>query len=184
MGFYDIFSKLCKEREISPSAVARSIGLTTATPTYWKRGSIPKGDTLQKLADYFGVSVDYLLDLSVEDQKALQYIEDYVVQSTGIDREEIHKRLVNEKIAEIPYEIYNAAIESADNVLVDKFRAISDSQLKKYLLDDYQHLNRRGQIEIVIRIAELAEIPRYRKDFPQPSQAPPPPDSETTPEDD
>ena len=26
-----------------------------------KRGSIPKGDTLQKLAAYFGVSVDYLL---------------------------------------------------------------------------------------------------------------------------
>lgn len=61
MAFYDKFSELCAQRGVSPSSVAKAIGLTTANPTYWKRGSIPKGDTLQKLADYFGVSVDYLL---------------------------------------------------------------------------------------------------------------------------
>lgn len=38
-----------------------SIGLNKSNATFWKKGSIPKGDTLQKLADYFGVSVDYLL---------------------------------------------------------------------------------------------------------------------------
>lgn len=31
-------------------------------PTYWKRGSIPKADTLQKIADYFGVTTDELLN--------------------------------------------------------------------------------------------------------------------------
>lgn len=61
MAFYDKFSELCKQHGVSPSSVAKAIGLTTANPTYWKRGSIPKGDTLQKLADYFGVSVDFLL---------------------------------------------------------------------------------------------------------------------------
>ncbi|MBQ7283973.1 MAG: helix-turn-helix transcriptional regulator, partial [Oscillospiraceae bacterium] len=30
--------------------------------TKWKNGSVPTGETLQKLADYFGVSVDYLLN--------------------------------------------------------------------------------------------------------------------------
>jgi len=39
----------------------KAIGLNKSNATFWKRGSIPKGDTLQKLADYFGVSVDYLL---------------------------------------------------------------------------------------------------------------------------
>lgn len=63
MGFYDRFLELCKERGVSPSAAARSIGVATANATYWKRGSIPKGETLQKLADYFGVTVDYLLGL-------------------------------------------------------------------------------------------------------------------------
>ncbi len=39
-----------------------SIGLNKSNATFWKKGSIPKGETLQKLADYFGVSVDYLLE--------------------------------------------------------------------------------------------------------------------------
>ncbi len=59
--FYDQFVKLCKERGVSPSAVMVSIGLNKSNATFWKKGSIPKGDTLQKLADYFGVSTDYLL---------------------------------------------------------------------------------------------------------------------------
>ena len=60
--FYDQFAKLCKERSVSPSAVMVSIGLNKSNATFWKKGSIPKGDTLQKLAAYFGVSVDYLLE--------------------------------------------------------------------------------------------------------------------------
>ena len=28
---------------------------------YWKNGNVPKQDTLIKIANYFGVSVDYLL---------------------------------------------------------------------------------------------------------------------------
>ena len=59
--FYDRFVGLCKERGVSPSAVMVSIGLNKSNATFWKKGSIPKGSTLQKLADYFGVSVDYLL---------------------------------------------------------------------------------------------------------------------------
>lgn len=59
--FYDRFVELCKARGISPAAVTREIGLNNSSPTAWKRGAIPNSKTLQKLADYFGVSVDYLL---------------------------------------------------------------------------------------------------------------------------
>jgi len=61
LAFFDRVLELCKKNGTSPSAVAREIGLNNSSATYWKRGSIPKGDTLQKLAAYFGVSVDYLL---------------------------------------------------------------------------------------------------------------------------
>lgn len=61
MIFYDRVSELCKDHGVSMAAVAREIGLSNSATTYWKRGSVPKGDTLQKLADYFGVSTDYLL---------------------------------------------------------------------------------------------------------------------------
>lgn len=62
--FYDTFSELCRAKGLSPAAVTREIGLNNSSSTAWKRGSVPKGETLQKLADYFGVSVDYLLKQS------------------------------------------------------------------------------------------------------------------------
>ena len=38
-----------------------SIGLSRTNATFWKRGSAPSSKNLQKLADFFGVPVDYLL---------------------------------------------------------------------------------------------------------------------------
>ena len=60
--FYEQFAGLCKEKNISPSIVAETIGLNRSSVTFWKRGSTPKGETLRKLANYFGVSIDYLLN--------------------------------------------------------------------------------------------------------------------------
>ena len=161
MGFYDRFSGLCKDRGVSPSSVAKAIGITTANPTYWKRGSIPKGETLQKLADYFNTSVDFLLDLSPEDASEMNYIEDYVVRVTGRKRSEVHQELIEQKISDIPFETFRNASDLADHAVLEYFKTVPDSQLKKYLLDDYHILNRRGRIEAVIRIAELAETRRF-----------------------
>lgn len=60
--FYDIFVQLCNKRGVKPSRVAIDLDLSKATATKWKNGSVPTGETLQKLADYFGVTVDYLLN--------------------------------------------------------------------------------------------------------------------------
>lgn len=39
--------------------VCSELGLSTAIATKWKNGSIPRDTTLLKIADYFGVSVEY-----------------------------------------------------------------------------------------------------------------------------
>ena len=59
--FYDIFLQLCAEKGVKPTRVALDLGYSKNAATKWKAGSIPSGAALQKLADYFGVSVDYLL---------------------------------------------------------------------------------------------------------------------------
>lgn len=59
--FYDNFIALCTEKAVTPSAVMRAIGLNKSSASYWKKGSTPSTETLQKLAEYFNVSVDYLL---------------------------------------------------------------------------------------------------------------------------
>lgn len=59
--FYDIFKQLCDRRGITCNRAAKEIGLSNATPTKWKKtGATPSGDTLQKIADYFCTTTDYL----------------------------------------------------------------------------------------------------------------------------
>ncbi|MBE6693416.1 MAG: LexA family transcriptional regulator [Ruminococcaceae bacterium] len=59
--FYTNLQKICKERGTTPTAVAKAIGISTSMTANWKKGGMPRGDTLQKLASYFGVTTDYLL---------------------------------------------------------------------------------------------------------------------------
>ena len=59
--FKERFIKLCNEKGVAPTVVCQSIGLSNAAFSKWGDESIPRRATLQKLADYFGVSVDYLL---------------------------------------------------------------------------------------------------------------------------
>lgn len=60
--FYDVFVELCSKKGVKPTRAALDIGLSKATPTLWKkRGYTPRGDIINKIAAYFGVSVDYLL---------------------------------------------------------------------------------------------------------------------------
>ena len=54
--FWNTFVGLCASIKKSPNAVCKDLGLSNATATYWKHGSIPHATTLLKLANYFGVS--------------------------------------------------------------------------------------------------------------------------------
>ena len=60
---YDIFSKLLQERGLTNYQVSKDTGISQSTLSDWKRGIIkaPKLNKLQIIADYLGVSVDYLL---------------------------------------------------------------------------------------------------------------------------
>lgn len=59
---YEIFEKLCEQRGVTPYRVCKETGITTATISNWKAGRyIPKADKMQKIADYFNVSIQYLM---------------------------------------------------------------------------------------------------------------------------
>lgn len=51
---------LANEKGVSLSELERSIGISNGSISKWEKSS-PKADTLQKVADYFNVSTDYLL---------------------------------------------------------------------------------------------------------------------------
>lgn len=59
--FFDIFYDLCKENGVSCKKAAEEIGLSNSITTKWKKtGATPNTETLNKIAKYFHVSVDYL----------------------------------------------------------------------------------------------------------------------------
>lgn len=59
---YEIYCKLRDERGVKDSDVVKGTGITKSTFSDWKTGrSKPKNEKLQKIADYFGVTVDYLM---------------------------------------------------------------------------------------------------------------------------
>ena len=59
--FWQRLCELCDKMGKKPNSVCRELGLSTAISTKWKNGAVPNAEILLKLADYFSVTVDYLL---------------------------------------------------------------------------------------------------------------------------
>jgi transcriptional regulator with XRE-family HTH domain len=75
--YYETFEKLCNEKNIRPSQISRATGIATATFTEWKKGTYtPKTEKLQLIADYFGVSLDFLMtgkDIEKKSEEGTSY---------------------------------------------------------------------------------------------------------------
>lgn len=62
MNFKDRLTDLRRERRISQKELAAAVGVTTGAVANYEVGSrVPRVNELIKMADYFGVSIDYLL---------------------------------------------------------------------------------------------------------------------------
>ena len=60
--FWKIFLRLCNEKGLKPNNVAKHLGIASGTVSGWKnKGQIPQDGNLIKIANYFGVTVEYLL---------------------------------------------------------------------------------------------------------------------------
>ena len=84
--FWEIFIKLCNEQKKSPSKVCIELGFSTAIPTKWKEGAIPRSTSLQKIANYFNVSTDYLLG-KTEQRNSTISVEQETTSPSGNDEE-------------------------------------------------------------------------------------------------
>ena len=60
--FYKNFIRLCHDRGIKPGPACDGIGVGRAAASKWARGVVPKDATLLKVADFFGISAEFLLE--------------------------------------------------------------------------------------------------------------------------
>lgn len=59
---YEIFEQLLQKNGVTAYKVSKETGVTQSTLSDWKRGrSTPKTENMKKIADYFNVSVEYLM---------------------------------------------------------------------------------------------------------------------------
>ncbi|MDL2224644.1 helix-turn-helix domain-containing protein [Eubacteriales bacterium OttesenSCG-928-M02] len=62
MGFPERLNQLIEENNLKYSRLAQDIGVQPAVVARWKNGeNKPNQEGIEKIADYFDVSVDYLL---------------------------------------------------------------------------------------------------------------------------
>lgn len=71
--FYENLQRACDERKIPVTNLVAELGLSSGNLSSWKKGNKPRSDTLLKIAERLGVSVNYLLGDDSADPKELFY---------------------------------------------------------------------------------------------------------------
>lgn len=100
--FWSNFQQLCIKNGKFPNNVCSDLGFSSATASVWKRGSVPRETTLKKIAEYFGVTVEELLqdntnsditEIQIAYEKAPDYIKRAVRKLLDLpsdDKQEFH----------------------------------------------------------------------------------------------
>lgn len=134
MSFYDNLKRLCKEKGTSPSAIAKQIGLGNSAATYWKRGSLPKYETV--------LSIAAALDCDPWTLVPAPH------QSTPESRRQVEELIGKEPgYLDAPISTEQEKTEKR----VQRVRAAFDA------------MSQDGQEEATRRVEELARLPEYQK---------------------
>lgn len=98
---YDLIEELCMEKGITITTLCRECKIARSTMTDYKKGRIKtlSADALCKIADYFGVSVDYICGVN-----------------NKISQEEIAKKVLFGDDYFVSDEIWNDIKEYAQNL--------------------------------------------------------------------
>lgn len=72
---FEIFDELVKQKGLTYYRIAKDTGISTTMFYDWKKGrSVPKVDKLKKIADYLGVSLEYLQNKSEQTNEVITKI--------------------------------------------------------------------------------------------------------------
>ena len=142
--FWDRFYDLCEKNNTKPIPVVKLLGIATGSVTKWKNGTVPNGETLVKISNYFGVSVDYLLGLD-SPEKTKPNISAMTAQELNAYIEEQSKNIYDilgssgkgAANVEIPPEAIEKLTKANEKTFClfgdDKCTEISESEYKKLL---------------------------------------------------
>lgn len=147
--FYDEYLYWCEQKGKTPTKVAKECGISDAAPTQWKKqGFTPRVSVQQKLANYFGITIEQLNNHNISSpgitqnatipvygvikagipQLAMQQIEGYLVTDLP-NPEEYFALKVNGN------SMINAGIVNGCSVICHKQTYAEDGQIVACLVD-------------------------------------------------
>lgn len=109
---YEIYERLRNQRGLKDADVYKATGLSQVMFSEWKKGKAnPKIDKLEKIADFFGVTVDYLrtgevkegyylnhetaeVDQEIFENKELRLLFDAAKDASPEDLQTVHQMLL------------------------------------------------------------------------------------------
>lgn len=111
---YSIFEQLLQKHGVSTYRVSKDTGIAQSVFSSWKNGiSTPKQDKMKKIADYFGVTVDYLM--TGKDEKPPEpQLTPRDKRDIAKDLESIMKKLSDKENGPASYNGQNLSPESTD----------------------------------------------------------------------
>ena len=151
--FYETFCRLCQIHSLTPSGAATKIGFNRASVTMWKNtGKAPKQELLLKIADFFGVTTDYLLGYDIQsniDSLAFQIsqLKEEIRTASAERKEEIEGSLA---VLEESYE---------DLLLAQSLTANSEKSIKKDPSDELVLTEGEKAFIKLLRRVPVAEQP-------------------------
>ncbi len=135
MNFAQTLNKIMNTANISAYKISKDTGISDRLIGYWKKGDkLPGAENLLMLANYFGISVDYLLtgkekssptDLTADEQELLTYYKSLTEREKGIVLgraevlSELHKTPTKETKNTIFIEYYSLPVSAGTGVYLD-----------------------------------------------------------------
>lgn len=146
---YEIFEKLLTEKKVKPIDVSRATGISASTLSDWKKGkSTPKADKLQKIADYFNISLEYLTTGKEKDNNLDSNFDNEIMQ--------IAKKIANNKnlftLFNIAQNATPKAINNATNELkmtIQSENQLDSTTLYTYTPDDSDDPNEQNILDVI-----------------------------------
>lgn len=112
---YEIFEQLLSKYGVTAYRVAKETGITTTTLTNWKQGKYtPKQDKLQKIADYFGVTVEYLMTGKNEPKEKAPELTARDERDIKKDLDSLREKLENKELGPAAYDGEDIPDEDVD----------------------------------------------------------------------
>lgn len=150
--FCNVLKRLREEKGITQKEIAKILGISQAAYSLYEKGQRePKYEMLEKMADFFNVSVGFL----VSGRK------DYIYYVSKIPNYDEFFKPLNEKFY---FYTEDEVVNNGNTLLKGEPQVKKELEILKQLFKSISNLNEEGQRKVKEYVDDLSANPKYLKD--------------------